>query len=216
MEEPIVEFPEADILQACSEVELHQREMIPVLAAALNVPVEAVFYTWAFRQCSQHGELPGTPWRYFFHGFECDLMNTADGRFLRLDFGPHGRTDTISAWGVLQFIMTATAPWTGFLALQRLFADKEPPYNQFSGNFHKFCEYWDRLEGQDCFDVADSTLVEFLAHCTTVDSQGIQAVHFPPGTAEKTQIDCSVAHRKILSANARQLLEARRTQTMRM
>ncbi len=206
-----MEFPEIDILNACHEAELRQREMLPLLASALSVPPEAVFYTWAFRRCRQRGELPGTPWGYFFHGLECDLKNSADGRFLRLDFGPRGRIDTISAWGVLQLIMTSTAPWADFPELKNLFADKAPPYDQFSGNFPQFCEDWDRLEGQGCFDLADSTLVQFLAQCTVVDPSGVQMVRFPPGTPEETQIDCSVAHRKHLSASARRLLESRRT-----
>src|SRR4051794_13571540 len=96
---------EFDIVEACGEAELRQREMIPQLASALDAPVEEVFYTWAFRRCRQHGEIPNSPWRYFFHGLECDLKNTTDGRFLRLDFGPRGRIDTFTAWGVLQFIM---------------------------------------------------------------------------------------------------------------
>ena len=203
-----MEFPELDILHACHEAELRQREMLPLLASALGVPAQDVFYSWAFRRCRQHGELPGTSWRYFFHGLECDLKNSADGRFLRLDFGPHGRIDTISAWGVLQFIMTSTFPWPAFPALEQLFADKEPPYDQFSGNFSRFCDYWDRLAGQGCFNAADPRLVEFLAHCTVVEPSGIQMVHFPPGTSEEIQIDCSVSQRQVLSAHAHQLLKA--------
>jgi hypothetical protein len=206
-----MEFPEIDILHACSEAEQCQREMLPLLALALGVPAEAVFYTWALRRCRQRGEMPGTPWRYFFHGLECDLANSADGRFLRLDFGPGGRIDTLSAWGVLQFIMASAAPWSDFMALKRLFADKDPPYDPFPGNFPRFCEHWDRLEGEGCFDTADPALVAFLTQCTVVDPSGIQMVRFPPGTPEETQVDCSVAHRKHLSAHARRLLEAHRS-----
>jgi hypothetical protein len=205
-----MQFPEIDILYACKEAELRQREMLPMLASALSVTAEDVFYTWAFRRCRQHGELPGTPWQYFFHGLECDLKNSADGRFLRFDFGPRGRIDTISAWGVLQFIMTSGSPWPEFPALKRLFADKEPPYNQLSGNFPRFCEYWNRLESQGCFDTADKALVDFLAGCTTVEPSGIQMVHFPPGTTEETRIDCMVAQRRVLSAHAHRLLDAHR------
>jgi hypothetical protein len=205
-----MQFPESEILGACGEAELRQREMVPLLAAAISVPADDVFYTWALRRCRQSGELPGTPWRYFFHGLECDLKNSADGRFLRVDFGPRGRFDTLSAWGILQFIMTSTFPWPDFPALKRMFADKEPPYDPFSGNFPRFCEYWDRLAEQGCFDTADPALVEFLARCTVVDPSGVQMVRFPPGTPEETQIDCSVAHRQSLSAQARRLLEADR------
>jgi len=207
MDGTAMEFPEIDILNAAYEAELRQQEMLPLLASTLNVPAEAVFHTWAFRRCRQHGEVADTSWQYFFHGLECDLKNSADGRFLRLDFGPRGRIDTFSAWGILQFIMTSTAPWPDFTALKRLFADKEPPYDELSGNFPKFCEYWDKLDEKGCFDTADPALVEFLARCTTVDPSGISIVRFPSETPEETQVDCSVAHRKHLSAHARRLQE---------
>jgi hypothetical protein len=202
-----MDFPDFDILRACSEVERRQREMLPLLASAVGVPAEAVFYTWALRRCRQSGEIPGGPWRYFFHGLECDVMNSADGRFLRLDFGPGGRIDTMSAWGVLQFIMTSVSPWADYAALKQLFGDRGPPYDQHSGNLHKFLEHWDRLEWHCCFNTADPALVELQARYTSTDPSGIQIIEFPPGTPDETWIDCSVAHRKHLSAHARHLLE---------
>jgi hypothetical protein len=207
-----MEFPDIDILDACAEAEKHQQELLPLLASALGVPPEDVFYTWAFRRCKQHGDLPDTPWCFFFHGLECDLKNSADGRFLRLDFGPRGRLDTISAWGALQFIMTSVAPWPDYAALKQLFADKEPPYDQYSGNLHRFGEYWDRLEAQGCFETTDQGLVEFEAQYAAVGPSGIRTVRFPPETPEQTQIDCLVAHRTYLSAHARRLVETHRAQ----
>src|SRR5437879_2699245 len=96
---------EIGVLKACQELVHRQQEMLPLLAAALHVPEKEVFYTWALHKCKQHGDLEGTDWWYFFHGLECDLRNKADGRCLRIDFGPGGRVDTFTAWGVLQFIM---------------------------------------------------------------------------------------------------------------
>src|SRR5688572_23142460 len=98
---------ELGVLEACREVVHRQHELLPLLAAALNVREEDVFYTWALRQCKQHGALEGTDWWYFFHGMECDLKNKVDGRFLRIDFGPDSSVDTFTAWGVLQYIMTS-------------------------------------------------------------------------------------------------------------
>jgi hypothetical protein len=207
-----MDYLEIELLDACREVELRHNEMLPLLASALGVSREEVFYTWALRKCRQRGELLKEPWVYFFHGLECDLKNTADGRFLRFDFGPRGRVDTVSAWGVLQFIMTSTSPWPDFPSLKQRFARTEPPYDQFAGDFFRFCEAWDRLEHQGCFEPADAELVKFLAQYTSIGPDGIQRVSFPPGTPEKTQIDCSVAHRSVLSAHARQLLERHLTQ----
>lgn len=87
---------ELGVLEVCREVVVRRREMLPRLAEALGVAAEEVFYTWAIRRCRQRGTLGDTGWVYFFHGFECDLEHTGDGRLLRIDFGPGGRVDTLT------------------------------------------------------------------------------------------------------------------------
>ncbi len=200
-----------ETLEACQEVQRRQQEMLPLLAAALGVPPEEVFYTWAWRRCQQRGRLPEEAWQFFFHGLECDLRNTADGRFLRLDFGPKGRVDTFTAWGVLQFIMTSTPPWGEYRDLKRTFAAKEPPWDQDAGDLGKFGEVWDQLEGWGCLQTADAQLVDLLKRHTSVGADGLQRLAFPPGTPERVQIDCSVAHRHRLSEEGRRLLAGHRT-----
>lgn len=64
-----------ELLAACFEARRRQREMLPRLAAALGVPDSEVYYTWSARRCRQTGAIPGGPWRYYFHGFECELVN---------------------------------------------------------------------------------------------------------------------------------------------
>jgi hypothetical protein len=197
---------EIELLEACQEVVCRQQEMLPLLASTLGVPAEEVFYTWAFRKCAQRGKLSKDPWGYFFHGLECDLTNGADGRFLRIDFGPGGRVDTLTAWGVYQFVMTSSAPWSDFPSLRQQFAPREPPYDRFSGDFYRLCDIWDRLKSQGCFEPADPELVRFREQFTSVGSDGIRHVSFPAGTPEKKQVDCSVAGRSVLTARAHQLL----------
>jgi hypothetical protein len=202
-----MDYIEIEVLDACREVELRQREMLPLLASALAVPEEEVFYAWALRECTQRGELSRVPWLYFFHGLECDLKNLSDGRFLRMDFGPGGRVDTFTAWGVLQFIMTSRSPWVEYPSLKQRFAGAEAPFDQNSGGFHKFCATWDRVERQGCFEPAAPELVELEEKYATVGPDGIRCVSFPTGMPERKQIDCSVAQRSLLTAHARQLLE---------
>src|ERR1700692_34008 len=84
---------EIGVLEACRESIQRNREMLPILAAALHVPETDVFYTWAFRRCRQRIPLGDSGWTTFFHGLECDLNNSKDGRRLRVDFGPGGRVD---------------------------------------------------------------------------------------------------------------------------
>jgi hypothetical protein len=181
--------------------------MLPLLAKALGVPAPEVFYTWAFRKCRQRGRLEGTDWVYFFHGLECDLKNSADGRLLRIDFGPGGRVDTFTMWGVLQFIMTSASPWLEFPDLQRQFATGEPPYNQFSGSVEKMSPVWDSLRSRGFFEMAARDLVDFEAKHTVKSPEGLTLVRFPPDTSAETKVDCSVAHRVMLSPAAHRLLQ---------
>jgi hypothetical protein len=198
---------ELGVLQACHEAVLRQGELLPRLAAALKVPQEQVFYTWAFRKCEQHGSLEGTAWVYFFHGLECDLKNTADGRFVRVDFGPGGRPDTFTAWGILQLIMTSVPPWQEFPQLQARFANAPPPFDQYSGSLEKMGEVWDRLEAKGAFERAAPNLVELEAMYTTFGADGVAHIQFPPEVSEETAIDCSVAGRACLTPQAIELVK---------
>ena len=206
MDEPSLEFPDLDILLACGEAEHRQQQIVPLLAATLGVAANEVFHQWAFRRCRQTGTVAHTPWKYRFHGYECDLRNSEDGRFLRVDFGPGGRLDTVSAWGVLQFIMRTTAPWAEFPALGRLFAggSRDDCSLWDTGAFY---EHWDRLEAAGCFAVADPALVELRRSRATVDPNGIQTVRFDPKTTDETIVDSGVAHRVHLSAMARRIVD---------
>lgn len=198
---------ELGVLECCREITQRHQELLPLLARAVGVPEHEVFYTWAARRCKQSGRVEGTDWAYFFHGLECDVKNPVDSRFLRFDFGPGGRVDTFTAWGVLQFFMTSCAPWPEFPVLQRYFAMRGPPFDQYSGSFDKLCDVWEALEVRGAFEPADPALVEFEARHTTRNPDGSSRVRYPPGTLETTMFDCSVAHRPILSAEGRWLLD---------
>jgi hypothetical protein len=198
---------ELEVLAACREATLHNHELVPLLAEHLGVSVSEVWYTWAHRRCRQLGTLPGTDWKYFFHGEECDLKNTADGRFLRVDFGPGGILETFTAWGVLQLIMTSAAPWPEHRQAQAHFAKEGPPYGPESGDLFKICATWDRLESVGAFQPAAPQLVEFQKRHTTIRSDGIAYVEYPPGTSNEMSVDCSVAHRSCLSSLGQEVLE---------
>jgi hypothetical protein len=186
--------------------------MLPALADVVGVAADEVFYAWTvhrerlLRRCGQHGPLGQTGWIYFFHGFECDLSHD-DGRLLRFDFGPGGRVDTFTAWGVLQFIMTSIDPWPEYPELKQQFAQLESRTNRFGGDTRVMYSVWGRLEARGAFEPADRALVEFEKRYTAVEADGLRHVRFPPGTPETTAIDCSVAHRPILSAIGQRLLD---------
>ncbi len=195
-------------LTACNEMTNRIREILPLLESTVGTYQGEVFYTWAFRRCKQSGEIPDTSWSYFFHGYECDVKNTSDGRFLRIDFGPGGMTDTFTAWGVLQFIMTSVEPWSRFDDLKLFFAKNNPPFDQFSGNSDKIYDIWDILKDEGCFETANKKLVQLKKQYTSVNPIGIRYIKFPATVSQKTQFDCSVAHRKIISQHGHDLIKA--------
>jgi hypothetical protein len=192
-----LEYP---LLVACREVILRQGELMPQLAETVGVRPEELFYTWAFRKCRQHGRLHTGDWAYFFHGLECDLRNTADGRFLRVDFGPGGRLDTFTAWGVLQFIMASKPPWPEFRELKSGFAETPPPFDEYSGSLAKLGMVFDRIEELGLIEKADEELARFAEEHTHLNPEGIRVLSLPPETPEHVYFDISVCNRRVLSA----------------
>lgn len=202
-----------ELLSACFEVRARQLEMIGPLAEALGVREGEVFYLWAIhrQRCPQNGHIVRGPWRYYFHGYGCDLKNEADGRFLRYDFGPGGRADCLSSWGVLQFIMTTREPWQEFSGLRSRLAEKGPPYDEYCGDLFKVSAAWQRLEVFGCFEPADADLVEFVRRCTSVGPDGLNYLRFPDGAPDEIVVDAAVARRSVLTARASELVNAGRT-----
>jgi hypothetical protein len=201
---------EAGVLGACREATVRRQELLPLLAATVGVAPSEVFYAWTLRRqwllehCGQHGRLGDTGWGFFFHGAECDLSHD-DGRVLRYDFGPGGRVDTFTSWGVLQFLTTSAAPWPEFPELKTRLARRLPSGGSV-GDTRAMDAVWDRLTARGAFQPAAPDLVAFQARHTTVGPDGIRYTRFPPGTPESVMIDCSVAHRPVLSPVGLRLL----------
>jgi Domain of unknown function (DUF6896) len=195
---------ELGVLTACYEASLRRREMISMLADAIGVSADEVFYTWMMRRkwlldhYGQHRRLGTSGWAYFFHGYECDLRHD-DGRLLRYDFGPGGRVDTFTAWGVLQFVMTSMLPWSDYSDLKVWLRGTEAAPARFAGDLGKMGVVWDTLATRGIFQPAAPDLVALQAHYTSVGPDGLTYIRFPRETPETTIIDCAVAHRLVLS-----------------
>jgi hypothetical protein len=202
---------ELGVLEACYEAGVRRREMLPHLADAIGVAPDEVFYAWVLKRREllerhgQHGRVGQTGWTYFFHGYECDLTH-GDGRLLRYDFGPGGRVDTFTSWGVLQYIMTSALPWSGFLDLKARLARDEPARAAVAGDDRKMAAVWGALDARGVFQPAEPELVAFRTQYTSVGPDGITYVRYPPDTPEEIMIDCAVAHRPILSPVGLRLL----------
>ena len=120
---------ESDFLSACRETILRQGEMVPLLAGSLGMAPERVFHHWVISR-PRPGRIGNTAWMYFFHGLECELENREDGRFLRVAFGPGGRYDCLSVFGVMQFVMCSRPPWKVYPELRRYLSRDEAPADQ--------------------------------------------------------------------------------------
>ena len=156
--------------------------------------------------------MEGTDWAYFFHGLECNLYNTTDGRFLRIDFGPHGTVDTFAMWGVLQFIMSSVDAWAEFPQLKQRLAKVGPPFDEVSGVPSRRCpRYGIVLQAGGVFEQADHGLVDFEAQYTTVGPDGLSYVVLATGHLEETRIDYAVAHRTRISSHGHRILEMHRS-----
>jgi hypothetical protein len=194
------------LLRACAELVRRQGELAGLLAETLGVPRAELAHSWWRRQCRQHGELKQGEWSYFFHGLECDLTHRTDGRVVRLDFGPGGRLDTFTGWGVLQFIMTTKAPWPEFRELKDQFAAGPPPFDRSSGSLAKFGPWFDRLEAQGLIATVAPELCQLVAAHTHDNAEGLPVLALPPGLPAHVYEDVSVCNRKVISAQGYQLL----------
>jgi len=196
-------------LCACQEAVFHQQELIPALAESLGIAPKEVFYHWVMPpRCEQTGMIAGAKWRYFFHGLECDLKHP-DGRFIQVSFGPGGRFDTFSGWGVLQFIMTAKAPWQEFSELRAYLAEESPLLDELSGSHDRMMVLVSQLKDSGCIELADPALCTLRKEYTIIDADGKSVVSMPGDYGDPTKrefYDTSVCHRLVLSELGKQVL----------
>jgi hypothetical protein len=197
-------------LCACQELVFRQQELLYELGKTLHIPPEDIGYNWAIYRSNQVGMIANSEWRYFFHGLECDLKHRSDARFLRIDFGPQGRLDTFTGWGVLQFIMTSKAPWQEFPELRAYLADKPPPFNELSGSHEKMINFLDRLGDSQLIEVADPELCMLVEKYTTINANGQQVVSLPEDLPERIfWFDSMVCNRLVISELGKQVINNR-------
>ena len=201
---------EYDFLCACHEAVIRQQELVPLLAKQLGLPPEKVIYDWRMQTGNkQLGTITGTDWRHFFHGQECDLRNVRDGRFLRLDFGPNGRYDTFTGYGILQFVMSTRNPWREFAKLKTFLAQGPAPYSELSGSHQKMVPIVSRLFELCLVEVADRELCEIVHNKTKVKRNGskITTVDASDPNWWYAELDSIFCFNLVLSASGRELLK---------
>lgn len=186
------------LLLACLEQMIRSEELISLLVEELSIEQEQLLHAWKSGLIPQRGTCGNREWRWFFHGSECDFRHMGDGRFLRVDFGPHGAVNTFSAWGVFQLIEHTVAPWRTFSSLMEAIRAGTRTESAAADAYSQFLSVWTQLEALEWIGVADPLLIDFVHQCSTVDDLGITHVVYPPDTPEDVQNDCSVAHRQCI------------------
>lgn len=192
-------------LIACDQFVVVRHPLLDDLAATLGVLPKELFYTWVERRCRSSGVLLSGVWKFFFHGYTCDLRHGSDGRFARIDFGPKGVTDTFTAWGVTQFVMTAKPPWPEFPDLRNHLAEMPPPYDENAGSIERANKLIDQLEHEGYVSVSSADLITFAQEHTSMNT-GVAVLRLPDDTPDRTWFDVSVAERKVLTDKARLFL----------
>jgi len=111
-------------LEAAAELASRQRDLMPLLTAALG---RSPFDYWIL------GIGRGDPgidvidttvdrqWRFHFHGLEVDVHHAIDGRAVRIDFGPWG-IPAFTPGAVGAFAVASRSPWRVFPELKAVLA----------------------------------------------------------------------------------------------
>jgi hypothetical protein len=209
---------ELDFLQAALDLSHHQAGLSDLLAIELGIsPYEYWIRARAdgqpppaalkqrYRDYQQ--EVRSGDWEAFFHGFECDVQNVKDGRFVRIDFGPSARPLALSGFGVLQYVMCAREPWRPFPVLRGWLAESGPPYHPLSGSHAKMTEIAARLASAKLFEVADPVLWSRRSEFETFDARlGCTVLRVPASGTGPTASDLVLCGRGVLSPLAAQIL----------
>jgi hypothetical protein len=150
---------ELSFLHACQADIVCKQVFVPLVAHQIGMPSKELFNQWQTGPDSQThlftGSIGETCWKYIFHGFECEVENYNDGRHLRIEFGPHGRFDTISPDTIYTYVRSSRAPWREFPKLREFFVKKSPPNAIYIQSVR---EMFHRLSQRGYFEAADKEL----------------------------------------------------------
>lgn len=214
---------ELDFLRAASDLVLHQTELYPILTRALGTDP---YHFWMIERSTSStsrwrrwierrrvdrlsdGTTPDGLWRWDFHGLECDLVHTGDGRHVRFDFGPSSRHLAITDWGVMQYVMCVKPPWRTFDRLATFLATRPPPWNHLSGDHAKMCQLADRLHQLGLLVPVAPKLGRLVRRFTRIDAtSGRRVVEIPKEFTPPGIMDLAVWNRSTLSSRAERYLE---------
>lgn len=178
------------ILQTCHQFSLYKENLMNSLAKSIRLEKKDIFYHWCFRKISQSGIIIGSDWKYFFHGLECDLRNCKDNQVIRIEFGPSGRIDTFTSWGLLLFILTLKEPSNEIIKIKKYFSEN-------SGNYLSDFNKIDRIL---------SSKLEELEIKKLIAKASLKNHLISKRSEDELYFDSLVCQRKVISNHGLQLL----------
>lgn len=190
---------ERDFLAAAAELVFRQGELLSRVEMALGVDPYEYWIRRGGQPADADPEGDGE-WRWTFHGLEVDIAHQRDGRFVRVDFGPRGRRDVFTDYGIGLFVCHTRAPWREFPRLKAALdrGDGEPKFEVVTSLYEALMEKGD-------FEHADPQLVA-LAERYTTTTAGHSVLAVPPALQPDPAEDLLLARRLAISGSGRRRL----------
>lgn len=193
-------------LHAAKELVDRQQTLLQKMETKLAVSPYDYWIRRGDQQREQDGTFDNEDWEWFFHGMECDITNLKDGRFVRVEFGPRGRTDTFTGFGIMKFVMNAMPPWKQFKILKRHLTHAIFFRRRSEGDHDRMCTLEDKLIDKGVFEPADKQLCELVKRYTVIDPEGLSIVDIPKNLMPENETDIMLCDRLVISRKGHEIL----------
>jgi hypothetical protein len=194
---------ERQFLEAAAELAIRQRELEPRVSAALG---RRAYDYWILGHGRDDPALDaidvveGGDWRFRFHGLEFDVRHVADGRSVRVDFGPGGIL-TFTPGGVGSFVVTTRPPWRTFPELKAFLS------GSVGYEYAKCVELSEALRNMHLISYVSPDVVNLVKrHSTFVPGRG-HVLDVPPAERPTDESALTLCDKLVLTERGRELLD---------
>lgn len=201
-----------EFLRAAAESIRNQSTLLECLRDELGTDPYGYFFLRSWEkdyradgvQSRQEGVTADGQWSWFSHGLEIDFENVADGRKLRVEFGPAGRRDAFSGASVALFACTSSPPWGAYPKLAAFLrcAEGEADYERYSALIESGIQ-------QGFVAHADPDLVALRDAYTLTNADGYPEIAIPGDQMPADSNDILTCDRLVLTERARRLAKIR-------
>ena len=172
----------SDFLRAAEEQIAHQGAFLDLLRTEHGIEAYEYFIGQSWEREMRN---TGTPplqdglssdgqWQWFAHGLCIDFEHQIDGRRLRLDFGPGGRTDVFTVDAVARFACASRTPWGSYPDLRAYLLGRDA-----GPDFERYMDIGDIAFEQGLTAYAAPDLVQLRERFTRIDDEGFTIVDVP-------------------------------------